>query len=457
MVLQEVNWMALDFYEERKWKVHTALKLSRAIRHRNQAKEQAKETYVANRCSSLIQSFWLGVVDQVAPQCIPRDIQPYIMRFPSRCHVDEYQDAKLVWQRRTYNADLSPDQLGDSTKEDRKEEVLVVEVPQMSDCDAIDDGSRGGVKGEGRPFLSTLWTEPPEKGENNLEFSVTNDDTDTGRDQHTAGGEKFVPFAIEDIPKWRNQEYPALDVKLYEYCLELVSQECLNSDVMAAAREDDLVKLSCSKLQPTCRPRPSTAQVTPKLGVQVVEKRSIDAEEETAARSLVEDEFDSDEDRALFDLSMMCQEPISIIATPNCCSHSRGCSIDSHMVSLRSSETENGLAVAAVDQAKEAAIDLALQRMQDEGAIIHPIELETPHHSIDRWRLPLFHRGDTEYEDETLLLSLFVAQMTFESPSAHRIPRGRQKAGGHSGQANYGAHRGLSAGGQVHFSGTKHK
>eukprot|EP00923_Selenidium_pygospionis_P028363 GHVN01051000.1.p2 GENE.GHVN01051000.1~~GHVN01051000.1.p2 ORF type:complete len:335 (-),score=38.36 GHVN01051000.1:3953-4957(-) len=230
MVLQEVNWMALDFYEERKWKVHTALKLSRAIRHRNQAKEQAKETYVANRCSSLIQSFWLGVVDQVAPQCIPRDIQPYIMRFPSRCHVDEYQDAKLVWQRRTYNADLSPDQLGDSTKEDRKEEVLVVEVPQMSDCDAIDDGSRGGVKGEGRPFLSTLWTEPPEKGENNLEFSVTNDDTDTGRDQHTAGGEKFVPFAIEDIPKWRNQEYPALDVKLYEYCLELVSQECLNSD-----------------------------------------------------------------------------------------------------------------------------------------------------------------------------------------------------------------------------------
>ncbi|OII76297.1 HSA family protein [Cryptosporidium andersoni] len=81
-LIQEMTWMAIDFYEERRWKIHAARRLALMVQNYWRRKKLNLERYVSSKCCALIQSFWLGITDIVEPSLISLDLKPYIMVCP---------------------------------------------------------------------------------------------------------------------------------------------------------------------------------------------------------------------------------------------------------------------------------------------------------------------------------------------------------------------------------------
>ncbi|POM83612.1 HSA family protein, partial [Cryptosporidium meleagridis] len=78
-LLQEMTWMSKDYYEERRWKIYAARRLSQMVQNYWRKKMLNLERHISSKCSALIQSFWLGVADNVDSELIPNDLKPYTM------------------------------------------------------------------------------------------------------------------------------------------------------------------------------------------------------------------------------------------------------------------------------------------------------------------------------------------------------------------------------------------
>ncbi|KAJ1604324.1 hypothetical protein OIY81_3750 [Cryptosporidium canis] len=78
-LLQEMTWMSKDYYEERRWKIHAARRLSQMVQNYWKRRMLNLERHVSSKCSALIQSFWLGIADHVDPELVPSDLRPYTM------------------------------------------------------------------------------------------------------------------------------------------------------------------------------------------------------------------------------------------------------------------------------------------------------------------------------------------------------------------------------------------
>ncbi|CEL97927.1 unnamed protein product [Vitrella brassicaformis CCMP3155] len=83
-VLQEMQWMAIDFYEERKWKVHLARRVSYMIKDHFRKLERQKVEHHAATCAAIVQSFWLGVTNKVAPDLMPADLKTEAIELDDR-------------------------------------------------------------------------------------------------------------------------------------------------------------------------------------------------------------------------------------------------------------------------------------------------------------------------------------------------------------------------------------
>ncbi|AFZ79409.1 hypothetical protein BEWA_022570 [Theileria equi strain WA] len=58
LILQEMNWMAIDYYQERRWKTHVAKELSGSINKAIRDKRKLKRDWPARLCSYHVTKFW---------------------------------------------------------------------------------------------------------------------------------------------------------------------------------------------------------------------------------------------------------------------------------------------------------------------------------------------------------------------------------------------------------------
>ncbi|EDO06506.1 hypothetical protein BBOV_II005550 [Babesia bovis T2Bo] len=70
LILQEMNWMACDYYHERRWKCHVNKQLSIGIKVAIMDRKKLNKNWVANECSNHVKRFWVEFLN--GPQyCSP--------------------------------------------------------------------------------------------------------------------------------------------------------------------------------------------------------------------------------------------------------------------------------------------------------------------------------------------------------------------------------------------------
>lgn len=62
LILQEMNWMACDYYHERRWKEHSSRQICIGIKEAIVEKKRMNKNWVANECSVNMKRFWSGII-----------------------------------------------------------------------------------------------------------------------------------------------------------------------------------------------------------------------------------------------------------------------------------------------------------------------------------------------------------------------------------------------------------
>ncbi|KAH8741760.1 hypothetical protein FG386_001334 [Cryptosporidium ryanae] len=78
-LLQEMTWLSKDYYEERRWKMYAAKRLSLMVQNYWRKRMLNLERHVSSKCSALIQSFWLGITYNIDKELVPSELEPYTM------------------------------------------------------------------------------------------------------------------------------------------------------------------------------------------------------------------------------------------------------------------------------------------------------------------------------------------------------------------------------------------
>ncbi|EPR60338.1 hypothetical protein TGGT1_235420 [Toxoplasma gondii GT1] len=83
---QEENWLARDFYQERRWKMAAAGRVGGLVAARARwlelRKKREERRFLAAPIASAVQAVWLGAVSQVEPGLIPPALQPCCASLP---------------------------------------------------------------------------------------------------------------------------------------------------------------------------------------------------------------------------------------------------------------------------------------------------------------------------------------------------------------------------------------
>ncbi|CBZ54558.1 GH22120, related [Neospora caninum Liverpool] len=83
---QEENWLARDFYQERRWKMAASGRVGGLVAARARwmelRKKREERRLLASPVASAVQSLWLGAVSQVEPSLIPPALQPCCAALP---------------------------------------------------------------------------------------------------------------------------------------------------------------------------------------------------------------------------------------------------------------------------------------------------------------------------------------------------------------------------------------
>ncbi|KEP64024.1 UNVERIFIED_CONTAM: hypothetical protein HHA_235420 [Hammondia hammondi] len=83
---QEENWLARDFYQERRWKMAAAGRVGGLVAARARwlelRKKREERRFLAAPVASAVQALWLGAVSQVEPGLIPPALQPCCASLP---------------------------------------------------------------------------------------------------------------------------------------------------------------------------------------------------------------------------------------------------------------------------------------------------------------------------------------------------------------------------------------
>ncbi|CDR94166.1 hypothetical protein, conserved [Babesia bigemina] len=62
LILQEMNWMACDYYHERRWKVHAGKQLCIGIRDSVMDRKKLNKNWIASECTLHMKRFWAGII-----------------------------------------------------------------------------------------------------------------------------------------------------------------------------------------------------------------------------------------------------------------------------------------------------------------------------------------------------------------------------------------------------------
>ncbi|GIX63153.1 HSA family protein [Babesia caballi] len=62
LILQEMNWMACDYYHERRWKVHAGKQLCIGIKEAAMDRKRLNKNWIASECSLHVKRFWTAVL-----------------------------------------------------------------------------------------------------------------------------------------------------------------------------------------------------------------------------------------------------------------------------------------------------------------------------------------------------------------------------------------------------------
>lgn len=62
LILQEMNWMASDYYHERRWKTHAGRQICIGIKESVMDRKTLNKNWLANECSANVKRFWAGIV-----------------------------------------------------------------------------------------------------------------------------------------------------------------------------------------------------------------------------------------------------------------------------------------------------------------------------------------------------------------------------------------------------------
>ncbi|KAH7647928.1 hypothetical protein FG379_000990 [Cryptosporidium bovis] len=100
-LLQEMTWLSKDYYEERRWKMYAAKRLSLMVQNYWRKRMLNLERHVSSKCSALIQSFWLGIVYNIDKELVPSDLEPYTMTINQMNNGEDIQISPA--RKRLYN------------------------------------------------------------------------------------------------------------------------------------------------------------------------------------------------------------------------------------------------------------------------------------------------------------------------------------------------------------------
>ncbi|BAM40231.1 uncharacterized protein TOT_020000492 [Theileria orientalis strain Shintoku] len=83
LILQEMNWMALDYYQERRWKSHIAKEISNSINTSIIDRKKLKRDWPSKQCSYNVEMFWLKLKETGENSGISNALQEYCQRMVS--------------------------------------------------------------------------------------------------------------------------------------------------------------------------------------------------------------------------------------------------------------------------------------------------------------------------------------------------------------------------------------
>ncbi|UKJ90457.2 hypothetical protein MACJ_001390 [Theileria orientalis] len=83
LILQEMNWMALDYYQERRWKSHIAKEISNSINTSIIDRKKLKRDWPSKQCSYNVEMFWLKFKETGEISGISNALQEYCQRMVS--------------------------------------------------------------------------------------------------------------------------------------------------------------------------------------------------------------------------------------------------------------------------------------------------------------------------------------------------------------------------------------
>ncbi|ORM41707.1 Uncharacterized protein BXIN_2752 [Babesia sp. Xinjiang] len=64
LILQEMNWMASDYYHERRWKLHAGKQISIGIKEAIMDRKRLNKNWIANECSAHVKRFWANIINK---------------------------------------------------------------------------------------------------------------------------------------------------------------------------------------------------------------------------------------------------------------------------------------------------------------------------------------------------------------------------------------------------------
>ncbi|GFE54843.1 HSA family protein, putative [Babesia ovis] len=85
LILQEMNWMASDYYHERRWKMHAGRQISIGIKEAVMDRKRLNKNWVANECSNNVKRFWAGVIKNASHNhLMSKELSRYCMKISGK-------------------------------------------------------------------------------------------------------------------------------------------------------------------------------------------------------------------------------------------------------------------------------------------------------------------------------------------------------------------------------------
>ncbi|GBE60659.1 HSA family protein [Babesia ovata] len=73
LILQEMNWMACDYYHERRWKVHAGKQICIGIKDSALDRKKLNKNWIASECTLHMKRFWAGIIANAQHHAIVSD------------------------------------------------------------------------------------------------------------------------------------------------------------------------------------------------------------------------------------------------------------------------------------------------------------------------------------------------------------------------------------------------